>query len=105
MGGSTFEYRLGRYADREYFLSARARPGFEDPEEFAVVVHYNDPTTDESVQVARVDTAHGHVHIDRLYRRGRPKDELDLNFWDAVEFVEERWRTFAEGHERTRRDE
>ncbi|ESP88011.1 DUF7718 family protein [Candidatus Halobonum tyrrellensis] len=99
MGESTFEYRLGRYAGHEYFLTASARPGFDDPAEFAVVVHYNDVETSESVQVVRIDTAHGFVHIDRLYRRDQPKDELDLGFWDAVEYAEEHWRTYAEGHE------
>jgi len=65
--------RLGRYRDRPYFLSLRAEPGVNDPEEFAVVLYY-DTTAGERVQVARIDTDHGYTHIDRLYRRDESKD-------------------------------
>lgn len=95
MGDATFEYELGVHAGRTYLLTARATPGFDDSEEFVVVVHFNDPDTDEEVQIARIDTTHGYVHFDRVYRRDEPKDELAVGFWDAVELLEDDWRTFA----------
>lgn len=101
MTEATFEYELGEHADRTYFLTARATPGFHDPSSFAVVVHYNDPATAEAVQVARIDTAHGSTHFDRLYRRDEPKDALDVDFWEAVERLESDWRTYARGYERS----
>lgn len=103
MSEATFEYELGTYDDRPYFLVARATPGFNDPAEFAVVVGYNDPETDEHIQVARIDTAHGYVHFDKLYRRDEPKERLDVDFWTAVERLEQNWRTYARGHKHTRR--
>lgn len=33
-----------------YFLVGRTRSGFNDPDEFAVVVAYSDPEADEHVQ-------------------------------------------------------
>jgi hypothetical protein len=57
MAEATFEYQLGEYAGRTYLLTARAVPGFDDPAEFAVVVHYKDPDRAETEQVARIDTA------------------------------------------------
>lgn len=100
MADSTFEYLLGEYDGRPYFLAARARPSLEEPDEFAVTVYYNDPTTETSVTVARIDTAHGYTHFDRLYRRDEPKHPEDDDFWEAIERLESDWRTFAEGHER-----
>lgn len=82
MRDATFEYELGVHAGRTYLLTARATPGFDDPEEFAVVVHFNDPDTDEEVR-SRVSIPHGYVHFDRVYRRDEPKDELAVGFWAA----------------------
>lgn len=101
MDDATFEYQLGEYEDRAYFLVARARPDFDDPEELGVTIGYNDPTNDETIQIARIDTAHGYTHFDKLYRRDEPKEELDLDFWGAVERLEENWRTYASSYART----
>lgn len=100
MSDATFEYQLGEYESRAYFLVARARPDFDDPEEFAVTVKYNDSATGEAIQIARIDTAHGYTHFDRLYRRDEPKEPLDLDFWEAIERLEENWRTYASSHAR-----
>jgi hypothetical protein len=59
MAEATFEYELGEHVDRTFLLIARSVPGFDDPAEFAVVVHYNDPEADQVEQVALIDTAHG----------------------------------------------
>jgi hypothetical protein len=99
---ATFEYQLGEYEGRAYFLVARARPDFDDPAEFGITVGYNDPTTDESVQIARIDTAHGYTHFDGLYRRDEPKEEIDLDFWEAIEYLEENWRTYASSYAQRR---
>lgn len=56
--------------------------------------------TSESIQIARIDTAHGYTHFDRLYRRDEPKEELDLDFGEAIELLEENWRTYASSYER-----
>ena len=95
MDDPTFEYQLGEFEDRVYFLTARARPGLDDPEEFAATVRYNDPATDETVQIARIDTTHGYAHFDRLYRRDEPKERLEVDLWEAIELLEENWRTYA----------
>lgn len=95
-----FRQELGTYDGRPYFLSVRADPDFDDPEEFAVVCYYDDPETEEQVQVARIDTAHGYVHFDRLYRRGRPKDRVDLGLWEAVATMRRNWRQYAESFDR-----
>lgn len=100
MGDATFEYQLGEHEGRVYFLVARARPDLDDPEGFGVTVRYNDPVTGESIQIARIDTSHGYTHFDRLYRRDEPKEELDLDFWEAIELLEENWRTYASSYER-----
>ena len=92
-------YLLGERDGRPYFLLVRATPHFEQVEEFAVVVYYNDPTTERRVQIARIDTSHGYTHFDRLYRRNRPKDAVNLELWDAVDLLDSNWRRYAEQYE------
>jgi hypothetical protein len=101
MGDATFEFELGEHGGRVYFLAARARPDFDTPEEFAVTVYYNDAETESNVEIARIDTAHGDTHFDRLYRRDEPKESVDVDFWDAIERLEDDWRTYAAGYEQT----
>ncbi|MDY6764522.1 MAG: hypothetical protein SV377_02365 [Halobacteria archaeon] len=95
-----FDYKLGEYKDKIYFLSARVEPDFDDPDDFAVIVFYNDPDIDTNVEIARIDNAHGYVHFDKLYRRDQPKEELDVNVWEAVEMLEDNWRTYARSFEK-----
>ncbi|PSQ23654.1 hypothetical protein BRD04_02760 [Halobacteriales archaeon QS_9_67_17] len=91
---------LGEKFGRPYLLSVRARPSTNNPEEFAVTVHYNDSETESSIAVARIDMAHGYTHFDKLYRRDEPKEPVDLSLWEAVERLESNWRTYAESYER-----
>lgn len=88
MADATLELELGEYRDEVYFLAGRARPGLNEPEEFAVTVYYNDERTEENVEIVRIDTAHGYTHIDRLYRRDEPKEALDVGFWEGIETLE-----------------
>ena len=94
-------YDLGTYRSRRYFLGRRAEPNEQAPEEFAVVVYYRDAETKENVEVARVDTAHGYTHFDRLYRRDEKKDPVDWTYWEAVEELIENWRRYAEQYDET----
>lgn len=80
MADATFEFELGEYDGRVYFLAARARPDFDTPEKFAATVYYNDSETESNVEIARIDTTHGHTHFDKLYRRDEPKERLDVDF-------------------------
>jgi hypothetical protein len=82
------ELNLGTYRGRDYLLRGEAIPGLNDPEEFAVVLYYKDANSEENVQIARVDMAHGYTHIDRLYKRGEPKDPVDWDFWEAMNQLE-----------------
>ena len=90
---------LGYYDSRPYFLTVRATPNLDRPREFAAVVHYRDPQTDEEVEIARIDTAHGYTHLDKLYRRDQPKEPLDVDLWDAIGRLENNWRRYAESYE------
>lgn len=97
----TLETQLGSYHGREYRLMVRATPSFNDPEEFAVVVFFTD-SEGESFQIARIDTEHDHVHFDRLYKRGQPKDPVDMDLWDAWSHLQDNWRTYASSYEQER---
>lgn len=93
---------LGYFEGRPYFLTVRATPSLNRPREFAAIPHYQDPDTDSEVEVARIDTAHGHVHFDKLYRRDQPKEPLNADLWDAIGRLENNWRRYAERYSSSR---
>lgn len=96
---ASLEEKVGEYRGRNYFVLVRATPDFNTPEDFAVVLYYeSDPG--ENVQIARIDTEHGYTHFDRLYKRGGPKDPVDMDLWEAWSHLESNWRTYAESHDR-----
>ena len=92
-------YLLGERHDRPYFLVARATPDFERVDDFAVVVYYNQPATEQRIEIARIDTAHGFTHFDKLYRRDQPKEPVSLELWDAVELMDANWRRYADRYD------
>lgn len=92
-------YLLGRRNGRPYFLVLRATPGFEDPRSFAVVVYYNDSVSEEQTEIARIDTAHGFTHFEKLYRRDRPKEPVEFGPWEAVMHLGANWRRYADRYD------
>lgn len=94
-----YSYQLGRYDGRPYHLSVCGEPSLNDVDAFAVTVHYDDPRTEETVEIARIDTNHDTVHFDRLYRECQPKDPLAIRTpWEAEERLREHWRQYAESY-------
>jgi len=93
----TYTRLVGHFQGRPYFITVSVSPSFNDIEEFAVSLHYNNPRREDDVQVARIDTAHGGVHFDRLYRRDQPKDEtVEFSVWEAEARIEAQWRRYAD---------
>ncbi|MDZ7701313.1 MAG: hypothetical protein U5J98_04190 [Halobacteriales archaeon] len=97
-------YPLGEFRGRTDYLQVRATPSFDDVTDFAAAVFYRELVEDRPVEIARIDTSHGFVHFDRLYRRDRPKDPIDLTVREAAELLESNWRTYAESHDRSHRE-
>ncbi len=93
---------LGHYEDRPYFLTVRVSPNFNHIADFAVTVHYNDTETESEVQIVRIDTAHGFTHFDKLFRPDEPKVPFDGTIWDAIDYLSDNWRRYAERYENNR---
>lgn len=96
-----YGYRLGEYRGNVYHLTVAGEPDINDVEEFSVAVHYFDEEREEQVQIARIDTRHGGVHFDKLYRRDQPREFLDEvdEYWEAEEKLVENWRMYAKNYE------
>lgn len=92
-------YDLGQYQSRTYILRGEDSSPHAPPDDFVVTVYYRDEERDENVEIARVDTAHGFTHFDRLYRRDTPKERVEWDFWDAMDHLDRNWRTYAETFE------
>jgi hypothetical protein len=86
-------YTLGWYSGREHRLVTRASPSLDDIQRFAVVLCYGH--NGEYTEVARIDTAHGFTHFDRLYRRDQPKERVEMSVWEAERHLEANWRRYA----------
>ena len=98
---SEWTERLGFYRGRIFYLTVRAAPGLDDVRDFAAVIYFSpDDDPERKIQIARIDTAHGHTHFDRLYRRNQPKERIDVDVWEAAAFLKSNWRTYAESYER-----
>lgn len=91
-----YGYRLGEYQGNIYHLTVAGEPDINDIKEFTVTVHYFDEDKEEQVQIARIDTRHGGVHFDKLYRRNQPREFLDIEtYYEAEKKLRENWRTYA----------
>ncbi len=99
-----YGYKLGTYAGQEYSLSVSGAPSINDVEEFAVTVHYYDTDANETVEIARIDTAHGVTHFDKLFRRDQPKEILDVDYLEAENRLRENWRRYARSYDHTHSD-
>lgn len=97
---TSITYELGTYSSKIYLLHAEDFSPHASPEEFVVTVYYREDPPGENIEIARVDTAHGVTHFDRLYRRDEPKDPVDWGFWDAIDHLDRNWKTYAESFER-----
>ena len=64
---------LGTYRGHDYYLTVSGEPSINDVQAFAVTIHYDDPQTRGTIEIARIDTSHGYIHFDRLYRADQPK--------------------------------
>lgn len=93
-----YSYPLGTLYGRTYKLTVRVSPDLDRVVDFAVAVRYEVANT--AIQVARIDSPHSEVHFDRLYRRDRPKDSLEVDVWEAEALLVADWRRFARSHER-----
>ena len=88
--------RLGSYQGHVYQLTVAGEPSINDVQSFSVTIHYYVPETDETTEVARIDTSHGFVHFDRLYHADQPKDPVDMETpWEAEEHLREHWHQYA----------
>lgn len=93
-----YDQPLGKIRGKAFALVVRATPGYNDPEDFsASIIVIQSLTEDE--EVVRIDNSHGKgPHIHRLYRRGEPEEPFDGGLWEAIEQLQENWRTYAQSY-------
>lgn len=99
-----YSYRLGEYQGDVYHLTVAGEPDINDVRDFSVSIHYFDKEREQEVQIARIDTRHGDVHLDKLYREDKPRQFLpDIEqYWEAEEKLRENWRRYAKNHSNSR---
>ena len=94
-------YDLGEYRSQTYVLHGEDSSPHAPPDNFVVTVYYRDGELDRNIEIARVDTSHGDVHFDRLYRRNEPKDwGIEWDFWESMNRLSQNWRTYAESFDK-----
>ncbi len=81
----------------------RCDPSYDNPESFAVTMYYKSAEKGESIQIVRIDNCHGYSHIDELYKgTDDRKPEVELNVWEAANYLENNWTIYARKHEENR---
>lgn len=66
-----------------HLLKRRARPSQQDPVEFALTLLFRDPAEETEHVIARIDTDHGGVHIDRFWLESPDQDfRPDWGMWE-----------------------
>lgn len=95
-----FGIELGEYQGRLYHLHIRAVPSQNDPNEWAVVIWFEDPKSGDRMEIVKVDTAHEETHIHRNYRRDGMEEPVDWSFYEAMSELEQNWRSYAEQYEK-----
>jgi hypothetical protein len=99
---------LPPHRGRDFFATVFVEPDPEsrasfsvetDAEAWGITIHFQPDTPYEPhVEVARIDSAHGEPHFDRLYELDQPKEWLgpDYSFEDAREDLFSNWRAYTD---------
>ena len=95
---------LGSFNGKTYFLYVESRPDWDKTERFVAKVYYNklNPQTleEEKIEVVRIDNvSHGFCHIDKLYKQDRPREKVDMDVYEAWDYLEDNWKKFARKYE------
>ena len=97
--GRFYTTLLGSYRGQNYYLTVSGEPSINNVQDFAVTVHYDDPQTTETVEIARIDTSHDYVHFDRLYRADQGTDAVEIETpWEAEAYLRAPWRQYADSY-------
>ncbi len=95
------ETNPGKYKDIVVHLGGKVDPGFGCPNEFSVSLFYRDPEKEENIEIARIDSSHGYVHIHRFYRSDPEKENIDIDTWqEALEFLRDKWKIYTKRYYR-----
>ena len=105
-----FEQKVGVYEGRTHLLFWEARPNLDELDEFVVNLSYADfaGVDPQRIQIVRIDNVDKPLHMDQLWKEGRPKQWLDWSgsrweqFSRALEELHDNWRLYAERWERHR---
>jgi hypothetical protein len=89
---------LGKYKGRFYSITRKVKPSFQNIRDFAVTIHFTD-SSQEEIEIVRIDYSHGYVHMDCLFKSRKPKIEKpDLDAFSAYDFLKNNWKKYAEKH-------
>ena len=105
-----FEQKVGTYDGRTHLLYWEARPNLDELAEFVVNISYADFVNGEPtrIQIVRIDDVDKPLHMDELWKDGRPKRWLDWHgsrwelFSRALEELHDNWQLYAERWARNR---
>ena len=100
-----YRYVLGTFEGKKHLLFCRVTPDFNQPDEFVVNVSYR--TYDfmdedfKNIQIVRIDNKGKPLHLDELWKEGKPKRFLNWRgskrelFYRALEKIQEDWKRYA----------
>ena len=91
---------IGKYiehaTDKESIVKIEIMYDEPTDNEFVCELGFPHPTKIEEVPLARIDTSHGYLHLDKLWKEEKEKQKLykEMDAWDAANYLQENWQSY-----------
>lgn len=95
-----YTYPLDSFRGQKFHITVRLDPNAHDVQDFSVNIHYTNDAGQE-VEIVRIDTSHGHTHMDRLHRSPPDKVPKDLVWHEAEALLKDNWRKYVKRYDDT----
>jgi len=91
---------VGKYIDpvknKESIIKIEVMYNKPTENDFVCELGFPHPTKQKDIPLARIDTSHGFLHLDKLWKKEKEKQKLskDMNAWDAAKYLQKNWQSY-----------
>ena len=64
--------------------------------DFVCQVEFPHPVKEKTVELARIDSSHGYLHLDKLWKKEKQKERIygEPDMWRCAEMLENKWKSY-----------
>ena len=92
--------KVGRYiepaTDKEPIIKIEIMYDEPTDNDFVCELCFPHPSKLEEISLARIDTSHGYLHLDKLWKEEKEKQKLhkEMDAWEAAKYLQENWQSY-----------